>query len=287
MNTRATVFAVLAGCFTAAGLHAADTNAFKSDKEKVGYAVGVNLGTTWKRQEIDLDFDQLLRGLKDATGGNALLNEQEVREVLNKFQQELMAKQQEKRRIEGEKNKKAGDEFLAENKTKPGIITLTNGLQYRVITEGTGDLPKPEDTVTVKYRGTLIDGTEFDSSEKAPNGTATFRVTGVIRGWTEALTRMKPGSKWQLFIPPDLAYGERGSGQKIGPQSALIFDVELVSIQPPAPPAPTTPLTSDIIKVPSLDEMKKGAKIETIKAEDVDKLVKEQQKQQAPKPQEK
>jgi len=280
MNTRTTFFAILVGCYTTTALHAADTNVFKSDKEKVGYAVGVNLGTTWKRQDIDLDFDKLLQGLKDATSGTPLLNEQEVREVLTKFQQELMAKQQEKRRLEGEKNKKLGDEFLAENKTKPGIITLTNGLQYKVITEGSGDIPKPEDTVTVKYRGTLIDGSEFDSSAKAPNGTATFRVTGVIRGWTEALTRMKAGSKWELYIPSDLAYGERGSGAKIGPNSALIFEVELVSIQPPAPPVQSTPLTSDIIKVPSLEEMKKGAKIETIKAEDVDKLIKEQQKQQ-------
>lgn len=280
MNMRAIAFSILAGCLTATGLPAADTNVFKSDKEKISYAVGANLGGTWKRQEIDLDFDQLLQGLKDATAGKATLTEQEIREVLNKYQQELMAKQQEKRRIEGEKNKELGAAFLAENKSKPGVITLTNGLQYKVITEGTGNIPKPEDTVTVKYRGTLIDGTEFDNSEKAPGGTATFRVTGVIRGWTEALTRMKTGSKWQLFIPADLAYGERGSGQKIGPQATLIFDVELVSIQPPAPPAQTTPLTSDIIKVPSLEEMKKGAKIETIKAEDVDKLVKEQQKQQ-------
>jgi len=282
MNMRATLFAILAGCFTATGLHAADTNAFKSDKEKVGYAVGVNLGTTWKRQEIDLDFDQLLQGLKDANSGKPLLNDQEVREVLNKFQQELMAKQQEKRRIEGEKNKKEGDAFLAANKTKPDVITLTNGLQYKVITEGTGDIPKPTDNVTVAYRGTLIDGTEFDQSTNM-----TRRANAFIAGWNEALSRMKVGSKWQLFIPPELAYGERG-GPKIGPNSALIFEMELLSFQPAAPPAPATPLTSDIIKVPSLEEMKKGAKIETIKAEDVDKLVKEQQKQQQqPKPQEK
>lgn len=281
MNTKATVFAILTGFLTATGLQAEGTNVFKSDKEKVGYAVGVNLGMNWKRQEIDLDFDQLLRGLKDATAGSkTLLTEQEVREVLTKFQQELMAKQQEKRRQEGEKNKQEGEAFLAKNKTKPGIITLTNGLQYKVIAEGTGDIPKPQDTVTVKYRGTLIDGTEFDSSDKAPNGMATFGVTRVIRGWTEALTRMKAGSKWQLFIPSDLAYGERGFGPKIGPNTTLLFDLELVSSQPPAPPVQSAPLTSDIIKVPSLEEMKKGAKIETIKAEDVDKLIKEQQKQQ-------
>jgi FKBP-type peptidyl-prolyl cis-trans isomerase FklB len=271
-------------------LQAEETNIFKSDKEKVGYAVGVNLGMNWKRQEIDLDLEQLLRGLKDSTsGGKTLLSEQEVREVLNKFQQEMMAKQQEKRRLEGEKNKKQGEEFLAANKAKPGIVTLTNGLQYKVIAEGTGDIPKPEDTVTVNYRGTFIDGNEFDSSAKAGRPYTTRVAGGVIRGWTEALTRMKVGAKWQLFIPPDLAYGETGRGN-IPPNTTLLFDVELVSIQPPAPPVQSTPLTSDIIKVPSLEEMKKGAKIETIKAEDVEKLVKEQktqQQQQQPKPPEK
>jgi FKBP-type peptidyl-prolyl cis-trans isomerase len=275
----------LTGILTVAGLRAEDTNLFKSDKEKVGYAVGVNLGTTWKKQDIELDFDQLLRGLKDATAGTPALNEQEVRETLNKFQQELMAKQQEKRRIEGEKNKQEGDVFLAANKVRAGVVTLTNGLQYSVITEGTGDTPKPEDTVTVNYRGTFINGTEFDSSAKAGRPYTTRVAGSVIRGWTEALTRMKVGSKWQLFIPPDLAYGEMGRGN-IPPNTTLLFEVELVSIQPPAPPVQSTPLTSDIIKVPSLEEMKKGAKIETIKAEDVDKLVKEQQKQQQqPQPQ--
>jgi len=283
MNTKATVFAILTGFVTATGLPAADTNIFKSDKEKVGYAVGVNLGTTWKRQEIDLDFDQLLRGLKDATSGNPTLTEPEVREILTKFQQGMMAKQQEKRRMEGEKNKKDGEAFLAENKIKAGVITLTNGLQYKVITEGTGEIPKPDDTVTVNYRGTFIDGNEFDSSAKAGRPYTTRVTGGVIRGWTEALTRMKVGSKWQLFIPPDLAYGEMGRGT-IPPNTTLLFDIELASIQPPAPPVQSTPLTSDIIKVPSLEEMKKGAKIETIKAEDVDKLVKEQQKQQQPQP---
>lgn len=269
---------ILAGLVVTAHLPAQDANPFKDEKEKASYAVGLNLGGNWKRQDIDLDFDQVLRGLKD-TRPNAkpLLTEEEAREVLNKFQQQIMAAQQEKRRVQGEKNKQAGAAFLAENKNKPGVKTLDNGLQYKVITEGSGDIPKREDTVTVKYRGTLIDGTEFDNSEKAPNGTATFRVNGVIRGWTEALTQMKVGSKWQLFIPPDLAYGERGSGANIGPESTLIFDVELLSVQPAPPPVQPKPLTSDIIKVPSAEEMKKGAKIETIKAEDVEKLQKQQQ----------
>lgn len=281
MNKTATTLTILAGLVVNAHLSAQDANPFKDEKAKASYAVGLNLGGNWKRQDIDLDFDLVLRGLKD-TRPNAkpLLTDEEAREVLNKFQQQLMAAQQEKRRVQGEKNKQAGAAFLAENKNKPGVKTLDNGLQYKVITEGSGDIPKREDTVTVKYRGTLIDGTEFDNSEKAPNGTATFRVNGVIRGWTEALTQMKVGSKWQLFIPPDLAYGERGSGPIIGPESTLLFDVELLSVQPAPPPAQPKPLTSDIIKVPSAEEMKKGAKIETIKAEDVEKLQKQQQQQE-------
>lgn len=264
----------------AVGASGQEAKPFKDDKEKASYALGLNLGNNWKRQDIELDFDQLLRGLKDTReGAKPLLTEQETRDVLSDYQRQITAKQQEKRRLQGEKNKKEGDAFLAANKDKPGVITLTNGLQYKVLAEGTGDIPKREDTVTVKYRGTLIDGTEFDNSEKSPNGTATFRVTGVIPGWTEALTRMKTGAKWQLFIPAELAYGEFGK-PPIGPNSTLLFDIELLSIQPPAPVVQSAPLTSDIIKVPSLEEMKKGAKIETIKAEDVERLQREQQQKE-------
>jgi len=277
MNMKTTVFAILAALGAANAVGAAD--AFKDDKEKVSYAAGLNYGSSLKRQEIELDPDQFAKGFKDAQSGAPLLTEQETREVLTKYQQELTAKRQEKQRQLGEKNKKEGEAFLAENKAKPGIITRTNGLQYKVVVEGSGDIPKTTDTVTVEYRGTLIDGTEFDSSKKAGKPYTT-PVTRVVRGWTEALTQMKVGSKWQLFIPPDLAYGERGSGPLIGPNATLLFDVELVSIQPPPPPAaPAQPLTSDIIKVPSLEEMKKGAKIETIKAEDVEKLQKQQQQE--------
>ena len=277
---KTTLFAILAAWLVTTGLRAGEAQPFKDEKDKASYAIGLNFGRSWKQQDIELNYDELLRGLKDTQeGGKPLLTEQETREVLNKFQQELVAKRQEKQRVLGEKNKKEGEAFLAENKNKPGVITLTNGLQYKVITEGNGDIPKPEDTVTVNYRGTLIDGTEFDSSAKTGRP-ATFRVTGVIPGWTEALKRMKVGSKWQLFIPPELAYRERGGGPLIGPNATLLFDVELLSIQPPPPPATNAPLTSDIIKVPSLEEMKKGAKIETIKAEDVERLQKEQQQKQ-------
>jgi FKBP-type peptidyl-prolyl cis-trans isomerase FklB len=274
MNTKTTALTILAILTTTGVLHADGTNSpFKDDKEKASYAIGLNFGSNWKRQEIEVDYDAFVRGLKDAENDKKLLTEDEVRSTISKFSQELEAKRQEKRRQLGEKNKKDGEAFLAANKDKPGVITSASGLQHKILAEGSGDSPKAEDTVTVNYRGTLIDGTEFDSSAK--NGRpASFRVDGVIRGWTEALTEMKPGAKRQLFIPSSLAYGEFGRPPQIGPNSTLIFEIELVSIQTAPPRAP---LTSDIIKVPSLDEMKKGAKIETIKAEDLEKLQKQEQ----------
>jgi FKBP-type peptidyl-prolyl cis-trans isomerase FklB len=275
MNTKTTALTVFAIFTTAGFLRAEGTNSpFKDDKEKTSYAIGLNVGGNWKRQEIEVDYDSLVRGLKDAAGGGAkLLTDDEVRETLTKFQQGLVAKQQEKQRVLAEKNKKEGEAFLAENKGKPGVVTLPNGLQYKILAEGSGDSPKPEDTVTVNYSGTLINGTNFDSSAKRGQP-ASFRLNvHPMRGWTEALALMKPGAKWQLFIPSDLAYGDRG-GPQVEPGSTLLYELELVSAQPAPPRAP---LTSDIIKVPSLEEMKKGAKIETIKAEDLEKLQKQSQ----------
>ncbi len=290
MNTKPVIYTLLTVLLTAGAARAEETNKFKSDLERVSYAIGADTGNRLRQSEIEIDPDILMRGLKDAkAGGTLLLTDQEMRDTFNKLRQEIMAKQQEKQRIQaeklkeqGEKNKVEGEAFLTANKTKPGIITLPNGLQYKVLAEGSGESPKAEDTVEVNYRGTLIDGTEFDSNAKAgkPYTTPANRV---IKGWTEALTRMKPGAKWQLFIPADLAYGERGSPPKIAPHAPLLFDVELLSFKPAPPPVvpplapPAQPLTSDIIKVPSLEEMKKGAKIETIKAEDVEKLQKQPQ----------
>jgi len=290
MNMKTTVFAILAGWGMATGLCAGEAQPFKDDKEKASYALGLSLGNNWKRLEIqpgDLDFDQLGRGVKTVLGGDKpLLTEQEGAEILKKFQQDLTARQQERRKQLGEKNKKEGEAFLAENKTKPGVIELPSGLQYKVITEGTGPIPKSTDTIVANYRGTLLDGTEFDSSYSR-NQPLTRQITGpngLIKGWQEALQLMKTGSKWQLFIPPGLAYAERGSPPKIGPDATLIFEMELLSIQAPPPPVTNAPLTSDIIKVPSLEEMKKGAKIETIKAEDVERLQREQQEKEKQKP---
>jgi len=278
MNMKITLFTVLTGCVTGIGLCGEQSAAFKDEKDKASYAVGLNYGSNLKRQDVELDANQFFQGFKDAYSGKPLLTEQEMREVLNAYSQTLRAKQEEKRKELGEKNKKEGEAFLAENKTKPGIVALPSGLQYKVIKDGTGEIPKSTDTVVAHYRGTLLDGTEFDSSY-SHNQPLTRQVTGLVKGWQEALQLMKTGSKWQLFIPPSLAYGERGSPPKIGPEATLIFDLELLSIQPPAPPPTNTPLTSDIIKVPSLEEMKKGAKIETIKAEDVEKLQKQQQQE--------
>ena len=244
--------------------------AFANDREKAGYALGLNLANSWKRQGLEgdvVDFDAIARGMKEAQpGGKPLLTEDEARATLMNLQQTVMAKQ----KRAGEKIKADGEKFLAENKTKPGIIALTNGLQYKVLTEGQGDSPKAADTVTVNYRGTLIDGTEFDSSYKRGQP-ATFPVGGVIAGWTQALQLMKPGAKWQLFIPSELAYGERGT-PGIPPGSTLIFEVELISFTAPAPQPPPQPITSDIIRVPSAEEMKHGAKIETIKADQIPQL---------------
>lgn len=249
-------------------------SAFASDAEKAGYALGLNLATNWKRQGLEsdlVDLNALARGLKDAQpGGKPLLTEEETRATLMALQQSVMAKH----KLMAEKTKTDGEKFLADNKSKPGVVALTNGLQYKILTEGNGDSPKASDTVTVNYRGTLIDGTEFDSSAKHGGQPATFPVGGVIPGWTQALQLMKPGAKWQLFVPSELGYGERGT-PGIPPNSTLIFEVELLSVSTPPPPAQVAapqPITSDIIRVPSADEMKHGAKIETIKADQIAKL---------------
>jgi FKBP-type peptidyl-prolyl cis-trans isomerase FklB len=223
---------VVAGIVLLAGqVVAEETQTLKTEKEKLSYSIGMEIGSNLKRQAIDVEVDLLLKGLKDGfSGGKTLLSPEEVRNVLTTFQKEMMAKQKEEARVLGEKNKKEGEAFLAENKKKPGVVTLPSGLQYKVIKAGTGKKPKATDTVKTHYRGTLLDGTEFDSSYRR-GGPATFPVKGVIPGWTEALQLMEEGAKWQLFIPPHLAYGERGAGPAIGPNATLIFEVELISVQ--------------------------------------------------------
>jgi FKBP-type peptidyl-prolyl cis-trans isomerase FklB len=211
---------------------AAGTTELKTQKDKVSYAIGMDMGNSLKRNNVEVDPDILGQAIKAViTGEKTLLTDQEVRTTLTALQQELKGKMEEKMKAQGEKNKKEGEDFLAANKKKEGVKTLPSGLQYKVITPGTGKSPKATDTVSVQYKGTLIDGTEFDSSYKRGKP-ATFPVSGVIKGWTEALQLMKEGAKWQLFIPSSLAYGETGTaGGPIGPNAVLVFEVELLSIE--------------------------------------------------------
>ena len=214
--------ALLVGVFAAAS-GAQDAPTLKSPTEKLSYALGMDVGNQFRKQSVDVDPAIFMRGLRDAlSGGKTLLTEEEVRTAITGLQTEM------KGRLAA-KNKQEGEAFLAQNKTKEGVVTLPSGLQYKILKAGEGSKPTLEDTVMCNYRGTLVDGTEFDSSYKRGQP-ATFPVKGVIKGWTEALQLMPIGSKWQLFIPSDLAYGERGLGP-IAPDSALIFEVELLSIQ--------------------------------------------------------
>ncbi len=210
---------------------AADAPELKTDKEKLSYSIGMDIGGNLKRQSVEVDPDLLAKGLKDSYGGGkTVLTEDESRRTITEYQKTLMAKQAETMKKNSEKNKADGEKFLAENAKKEGVKTLPSGLQYMEIAPGTGKSPKAADTVTTHYKGTLIDGTEFDSSHKRGQP-ATFQVSGVIPGWTEALQLMKEGAKWRLFVPSNLAYGERGAGREIGPNATLIFEVELISVK--------------------------------------------------------
>jgi FKBP-type peptidyl-prolyl cis-trans isomerase len=204
--------------------------ALKTDKDKLSYAVGMNIGRSIHSQSMEIDPAILLRGLKDEMAGKTVMTDMEAHNTLMQAQQEAKKKADETRQASMEPNKKAGDAFLAANKTKEGVVTLPSGLQYKILKEGTGPKPTPADSVVCNYRGTLIDGKEFDSSYKRGQP-ATFPVGQVIKGWTEALQLMPVGSKWELFVPPDLAYGDRGAGPDIGPGATLIFEVELISIK--------------------------------------------------------
>ncbi len=202
-----------------------------TDKQKDSYALGMNIGRDLSRQPIDIDVTPFLQGMRDALEKNkSQLTDDQIKAALAQLQGQATAKADAENKLLGEANLKQGDEFLAGNKTKPGVVALPSGLQYKVITMGTGPKPSAADTVVCDYRGTLINGKEFDSSYKRGQPAA-FPVGGVIKGWTEALQLMPVGSKWELFVPPDLAYGSRGAGPDIGPNATLIFEVELHSIK--------------------------------------------------------
>ena len=202
----------------------------KTENDKINYSVGYRIGGNFEQQEVEMEPDMLLQGAEDATSdGKPLMTEQEMNTVLTSLANRVKAAQMEQMKKQGAENLNTGEAFLAENSGKEGVTTLPSGLQYKVITAGTGKSPQKSDKVTVNYRGTLIDGTEFDSSYSR-NKPATFGVGQVIPGWTEALQLMKEGDKWELVIPSKLAYGERRASAKIPPNSTLIFEVELISV---------------------------------------------------------
>ncbi len=203
----------------------------ETQKDSISYIIGTDIAKNLKKQELDVSPAMLAKGFEDQYNGKKLLlTDDQIQACMTSFQQQMLAKQSAEMGQLAEKNMKEGELFLAQNKKRDSVVTLPSGLQYKIIVAGTGKMPTVNDTVTTHYRGTLIDGTEFDNSYKRGEP-ATFPVKGVIPGWTEALQLMKVGSKWELFIPPQLAYGERGAGQTIGPNATLLFDVELISIK--------------------------------------------------------
>jgi FKBP-type peptidyl-prolyl cis-trans isomerase FklB len=234
------IICLTAVCLTSICL-AQDKPQLKDEKDKASYSIGYDIGSTFKKQNIELNNDALISGLKEGLAGKeASLSKEEREKTLEAFQKEMMVKQEAASKEAAAKNLAEGEKFLTENKNKEGVKTTASGLQYKVLKEGSGPSPKETDTVVTNYKGTLLDGTEFDSSYKR-NQPAEFPVNRVIKGWTEALQLMKPGAKYQLFIPASLAYGERGAGRDIGPNAALIFEVELISIKPPQPAATVAP----------------------------------------------
>jgi FKBP-type peptidyl-prolyl cis-trans isomerase len=219
---------------------AQDKSALKDQKDRASYSIGHDIGSTFKKQNVDLNPEAILAGMKDALAGKDALSKDERDKVLEAFTKEMTDKQAAASKEAAAKNAAEGEKFLAENKKKEGVKVTASGMQYKVLKEGTGPMPKETDTVVTNYKGTLIDGTEFDSSYKRGEP-ASFPVNRVIKGWTEALQMMKTGSKYELVIPANLAYGERGAGREIGPNSTLIFEVELLSIKPPDAPAAAAP----------------------------------------------
>lgn len=223
------IMALSFGLFVAQA-SAEEAAVLKTTRDVQSYGIGVNIAKSFKRDEVDIDLDLLVRGMKDGMAGDKLLMpEKELRRAMNSFQGELRQKAAARNRIAAVDNKKKSDEFLAANKGKDGVVTLASGVQYKILKAGDGKSPTEADAVECYYRGTLLDGTEFDSTE--PGKPATLKVAQLIPGWKEALKLMPVGSKWLLFIPPQMAYGPRGVGSDIGPNETLLFEVELLSVK--------------------------------------------------------
>ena len=217
----------------AAQVQADDQQPLKTPKEKTSYAVGVDLVRNFKRQAIDADLAAVIRGMQEESAGKKLLmSEPEISKTLKEYQLELKNRQALLRQQTAENNKKEGAAFLAANKAKDGVVTLPSGLQYKVIKAGTGKKPVDSDGVTCRYRGTLLDGTEFDNSESMGMPVTFFVKDSVIDGWKEALKLMPAGSKWQIFVPSQLAFGEKGAGRDIGPNATIIYEIELLAVNP-------------------------------------------------------
>lgn len=224
---------ILSGCTDSMKSKDTELTELKTPSERLGYALGSDIGKNFKKNEMDIDSKAFMKGFQDGlSDAKPLLTPDEIKEIQKTAITEMRQKLKDKRKMSADKNKEEGDAFLAENGKKEGVITTASGLQYEVLTEGTGPIPQKTDRVQVNYAGKLLDGTEFDSSYKRGKP-STFGVTGVIAGWTEALQMMKAGSKWRLYVPSDLAYKDRGAGQNIGPNATLIFDIELLSIEEP------------------------------------------------------
>jgi len=225
------VTAAVMGLMMTTAMAATDATSLSTDTDKLSYSIGADLGKNFKTQGIDINPAALAKGMQDGMGTAPLaLTEQQMKDVLNKFQKDLMAKRTSEFNKKADENKTKGEAFLAENKSKPGVVVLPSGLQYKIIEAGTGSKPAKADTVTVEYTGTLINGTVFDSTDKAGKP-ATFQVSQVIPGWTEALQLMPAGSTWEVYVPASLAYGPRSVGGPIGPNEALVFKIHLISVK--------------------------------------------------------